>query len=197
MSMSLQEEARPQELGMGSRPQKILVQEIMGDIQARLSDTQIASKYDLSEKQLQTLFRRLLDYGVLSPFEFQAWAIFCNKTVSLKNIRLFRRDTVNFSLPVYNADDPEDRGTVLDISENGIGVKGIRVSVNDIKTLVIPTEQFLGLPPLVFEARCVWANGELNSNSRCGFYLIDASAKIWQELRKYVRSRARSAAQKA
>jgi hypothetical protein len=193
--MSLQQEARPQESVMGSPVRKILVREIIRDIQARLSDTQLVAKYHLSEKQLQAIFRKLLDSGLLSPFEFQAWAIFCNKTVPLKNIRLFPRDAVGFAVPVYDADEPENRGTVLDISENGIGVKGIRASVNDIKTLVIPTEQFLGMPPLVFEARCVWTRAH-DSELRSGFYLIDASAKIWQELRKYVRSRPENSSDK-
>ena len=188
MSTSLQDEAQPQESGMGSPGQKVPVRDIILDIQARLSDNQIVAKYDLSDKQLQTLFRKLLDSGLLTPFEFQAWAIFCNKTIPLRNIRLFRRDIVHFALPVYDADEPENRGMVLNISENGIGVKGIRAEINDIKTLVIPTEQFLGLPPLVFEARCIWTDAP-ESDRRCGFYLIDASAKIWKELRKYVRSR--------
>lgn len=195
MSMSARQEVWPQEPGMNSRSRKIHVQEIMRDIRARLSDTHLMAKYDLSQEQLRILFRKLLDCGALSPFDFQAWAIFCNKNVPLQHIRLFRREIVCFSLPVFNANDPEDRGMVVDISENGIGVRGLKAVANDIKTLVIPTEQYLGLPPLVFQARCVWTFGEADPNRRSGFYLIDASAKIWLELRKYVRNRAKAASQ--
>jgi hypothetical protein len=154
-----------------------------------MTDTDLIAKYKLTPEELQTVFRKLLDAEVLSPFEFQAWSIFCNKTVPLKHVRLFRRDPVNFSLPIYEADEPENRGQVVNISANGLGVTGIEAQVDDIKTFVIPTDELLGLPPLVFEARCIWINKNNDPACKGGFYLIDASAKIWQELRKHVRER--------
>ncbi|MBI4964658.1 MAG: PilZ domain-containing protein [Desulfomonile tiedjei] len=174
---------------MPQATKKISAKDIMNDIRARMTDSDLIAKYKLSPEELQVVFRKLLDAEVLSPFEFQAWSIFCNKTVPLKHVRLFRRDRVNFPLPIYEADEPENRGKVVDISANGLGVTGIEAVVDDIKTFVIPTDELLGLPPLVFEARCIWIaqNGTEEGRSKGGFYLIDASAKIWQELRRYIR----------
>jgi PilZ domain len=168
---------------------KISAKDIINDIRARMTDTDLIAKYKLSPEGLQAVFRKLLDAEVLSPFEFQAWSIFCNKTVPLKHIRLFRRDPVNFSLPIYEADEPENRGHVVNISANGLGVNGIEAEADDIKTFVIPTDELLGLPPLVFEARCIWITKNNDQVWKGGFYLIDASAKIWQELRRHVRER--------
>jgi len=175
---------------------KISAREIINDIRARMTDTDLIAKYKLSPELLQTVFRKLLDAEVLSPFEFQAWSIFCNKTVPLKHVRLFRRDRVNFSLPIYEADEPENRGHVVDISANGLGVTGIEAEVDDIKTFVIPTDELLGLPPLVFEARCIWTTRNSDQGWKGGFYLIDASAKIWKELRKHVRERSGNSSHK-
>jgi hypothetical protein len=174
---------------MSPTTRKISAREIIKDILARMTDTDLIAKYKLSPEGLQEVFRKLLDAEVLSPFDFQAWSIFCNKTVQLKHVRLFRRDRVNFPLPIYEADEPENRGHVGDISANGLGVTGIEAEVDDIKTFVIPTDELLGLPPLVFEARCIWIIKNGNQVWKGGFYLIDASAKIWRQLRKHVRDR--------
>jgi hypothetical protein len=185
LALTLEESRMPQ------TTRKISAREIINDIRARMTDTDLLEKYKITSEGLQQVFRKLLDAEILSPFEFQAWSIFCNKTVALKHVRLFRRDPVRFSLPIYEADEPENRGVVVNISANGLGVQGIAAKVDDIKTLVIPTDELLGLPPLVFEARCIWITNNIGQKDcKGGFYLIDASAKIWQELRKYVRQHA-------
>ncbi len=57
-----------------------------------------------------------------------------------------------------DAADPECRGIVTNITERGLGVKGMKAEVDEVKKLVIKPDKFFQLTPFKLQAVCRWVN---------------------------------------
>jgi hypothetical protein len=76
-----------------------------------------------------------------------------------------RRRYTRISSPVLMAriidqSRPEREGSILDISEKGVAVKGINVRVDDEKTLLIGEATFDSMDPIVLTCLCRWTGKE-------------------------------------
>lgn len=64
---------------------------------------------------------------------------------------------------IYEAVAPEKTGLILDLSESGIGVRGIESQMGQEKTLFMNVGDFVEYEALTFECRCRWISVYDNS----------------------------------
>jgi hypothetical protein len=158
----------------------IRAKEVLEDIKAGMSDSALMEKYRLSSTGLEDLYRQLAAASLLTGIRPPA-------RKRTKGTRRSFRHPVDFVLPVYAEDQPQVLGTVLDLTENGIGTRGIRARVNDLKTLVIPADEFFDVGRLRFFAHCRWvAQDPSDSEHLAGFEIAELSCDDALELEKLI-----------
>lgn len=98
------------------------------------------------------------------------------------------RYTVGFRLPIHEATNRENKGVVINISEDGIGVKGIDAKPDEPKTLVIPAYHgFVMFDSIVMIAECRWTDTDSATGEKyAGFKLLQLTARNSSELSKLI-----------
>jgi hypothetical protein len=98
------------------------------------------------------------------------------------------RYNVRFKLPIHEATNRENKGIVINISEDGIGVKGIDAKLDERKTLVIPAYHgFVMFDSIVMIAECRWIDTDSATGEKCaGFKLLQLTARNASELSKLI-----------
>jgi PilZ domain len=78
---------------------------------------------------------------------------------------------------IYEAIAPEKTGLILDLSESGIGVRGIESQTGQAKTLFMNVGDFVEYEALTFECRCRWISvlGDTQSDFCAGFEITSIS----------------------
>ena len=167
---------------------KIKAKEIVNDIRDGMSDSQLMEKHRLSLKGLQSVFRKLVEAKAISPRElFNRAPNVGDDTVDVTSIRLFPRDFVEVPLPICDADDPKNIGTITNVTENGLGIRGIRVATGETKTLVFFSDRLFPVGPFALQAECRWVrNGNACGQLDSGFEITNISETGSQQLRKIV-----------
>ncbi len=98
------------------------------------------------------------------------------------------RYSVWFTLHIHEAPKRENRGVIVDVSEGGIGVKGLSAEPGEKKALVIPAYYgFVTFDSIVIIAECRWTGtdeetGEKNS----GFKVLQLTPRNAEEFAKLV-----------
>lgn len=171
----------------GPRRRTIQVQEFLADIQSGMSKPDLLAKYGISSATLQRICKKLLNSRGVPEHVCDPELPLYTNTIVLENIRKVPRHYVDFDLPIYEETRPEIHGKVRDISEEGIGVRGLEVKAEDVKTLVILGDFFGEVAPFELEATCRWA-GELGLNNElvAGFQIVRISEDDLRELRKLI-----------
>ncbi|MBM3299649.1 MAG: PilZ domain-containing protein [Deltaproteobacteria bacterium] len=168
-------------------PRKINSKELLRDIQSGMGKADLIEKYGISSQTLQRVCKKLLDSRAL-PDRYSDWDFpLQSTTVVQENIRRLQRHFVDFDLPVYEESQPEVLGKVRDITEEGVGIRGIEAQVDESKRLVILGDIFGEIAPFELQARCRWIrrlepDGELVS----GFQFTKITDYALQELRKLI-----------
>ena len=167
---------------------KIKAKDIVNDIRSGMSDSQLMEKHELSYKGLQSVFKKLVDANAIRPRElFNRAPSAGDDTADVTSIRLVPRDFVEVPLPICDADDPKNIGTITDVTEKGIGIRGIRVATGETKTLVFFSDRLFPVGPFALQAQCRWVkNGNGNGQIESGFEITNISETSSQQLKKIV-----------
>jgi PilZ domain len=173
--------------------------EVLRDLRSGMSDTALMDKHGLSYGELRSLLKELFDSGTLlqsqpteqsHPSELYLHAK--HRSLSEANVGLNKRDSrrqyLEFDLPVYEAELPDNLGTLRDISEEGVGLVGVQAEINEIKTLVVLGDTFGEVAPFEFQARCCWIDGDKGEKDwATGFRITDISDDDAYQLQKLLR----------
>ncbi len=131
--------------------QRIKIREIVSDIKAGMTDPELMTKYKIDRKALQSLFKKLLDLKAISRDTlFGEMGLQYESSVPA-NVREADRYVLDFDIPVYEDGHPETQGSVHDITEKGVGIRGLRIRVNEVKTLVVLGDAFGVVAPFRIE----------------------------------------------
>jgi hypothetical protein len=99
-----------------------------------------------------------------------------------------RSDLSDFHIPGFEKGNPEILFSIIDITEKGIGVAGLRTAVGETRTLVISASELTGGLPIQFEATCRWVqDGSPDINFRSGFQLANISGEDLLALRELIK----------
>ena len=169
--------------------QQISAREFIEDTRSGMTCSELAEKYKLSPNSLQRIFRGMIDGEILTIDELAGrHALFDDAAQhGIDSVRLLFRQVVNFVLPIYEKEKPKTLGIVLDITEGGVGLKGIEAITGESKNFAIPANKFFDVARVEFRALCRWVNRE-ESTGKCigGFEITDISPGASVELLKLV-----------
>ena len=127
---------------------KIKAKELVNDIRAGIGDSQLMEKHRLSAKGLQGVFKKLVDARAIRPKELFNRAPSLDDTADVTSFRLIPRDFVDVPLPICDAENPQNMGTIVDVTENGLGIRGFKTKSGETKTLVFFLRQTLPYRPV-------------------------------------------------
>ncbi len=157
--------------------------DLVNDIRAGLSDTELIEKYRVSAKGLQNLFKQLLSARVMHAYEIYGREQTFDHTVRLEDLRRIPRHPIGFTFPVHDAQSPNNKGLVRDISAKGLKVEGLTVYGGEQRSLVIPPDDVYLKEPIEFLALCRWVVPEQKGLKRvCGLEIIEVSSGNYQRL---------------
>ncbi len=138
---------------------KIVVKakEIVNDLRDGMVDSQLMEKYGLSPKGLQSVFKKLVDAKAIRPTELYNRApIVAEDTADVESIREELREFVEVMVPIQDSTDPTNTGAIHDLSQNGLGVSGLKAKRGETKTLVVLADNFFPVDPFSLEGVCRW-----------------------------------------
>jgi uncharacterized protein (DUF433 family) len=161
---------------------------IAGDVRSRMKDSELMEKYQISNSALQKVFQTLLTEGLLEPGEIKDLKPPVNNGASVHHERrqISRRVP---SLQIVVSDGSKDglSGTVKDITEKGLAVRGIEAEIGELKTLTILGDDLGLIDPFELSAECRWVGSEgCDGQSVAGFQVIAISDEDLQSLRQFV-----------
>ena len=167
----------------------IKAKEIVLDIRAGMTDSELMAKYKLSLRGLQSIFKKLEETKVMKPSELYGRQSLEADTVNLDQLRREVREYLSAPLTIYELDNPDARAVVTEISTIGVRVKGLRALVGETKRLRIEPQQFMHIDPFHFQAVCRWAKREGENRDYVAGFEITAieeedSSKLYQFVAK-------------
>lgn len=136
-------------------------------------------KYGLNPAELKIIKRRWLCSVPKSADPFvETFTGIQRRTVP-------RREPL-YQIPVYDKDNPLNRGIIDDIHVKGLRIIGIIVMTDERKTFAIHTKPYNIYGTLTFEAECRWSM--INENGECvaGFRITNISQGNTNELKKLI-----------
>jgi hypothetical protein len=166
---------------------KIKAKDLVNDIRAGMSDSKLMEKHRLSSKGLQGVFKKLVDARAIRPKELFNRAPSFDDTADVTSIRSIPRDFVDVPLPICDADNPQNMGTIVDVTEKGLGIRGFKTKSGETKTLVFFSDRLFPVGPFAVEAQCQWVrNGNGNGQIESGFEITNISESGSRQLKKII-----------
>lgn len=112
-----------------------------------------------------------------------------------EDLRSDPRQQPLISVPIYDKNEPGNCGIVLDVSQNGLRVMGLRTQVGDRKTLILDAGCILGQAGSTanqydcrFQAECRWVRVDGKGDPVAGFRIKVISLRSLDVMRELVRS---------
>lgn len=152
--------------------------DIVGDIRAGLSDTELMTKYRLSSKGLQSAFTKLINNRIISVEEIYGQPRSSDEdTVIIDDMALIQKHFLTVTAPVYEKSRPRIKGRLHEVTERGLTIAGIESRIGEIKSFIIPCREFLAADRISFEAECLWTKVKQESKQWIGGYQITKISK--------------------
>jgi hypothetical protein len=165
----------------------ISAKDILEDIRAGCSDSELMRKYNLSARGLHRVFKKLVRAKVVTDTEISERADHGEDTVIVDGLRKAVRVYPALAVVVHDAERPSDRGILRDVSERGLGTRGLQARVGEKRMLVVNSDEFDECEPVVLDAVCRWAKLEDPEGLPvAGFQITDISEEALVELRKLI-----------
>lgn len=169
---------------------KIKAVELVEYIRSGMSDPELMERYQLSLEGLRQIFNELVEAKVVSAQELYGRSD--AKPVAEEEQVLLRRSVrIRMELPlrIYEIEYStiKKEGRVRDISDMGVGVRGIEATPGDTKTFLVVADKSLQVDPIVFQAECRWVRREGSEREHIvGFEIRNIPDSSAEGLRKLI-----------
>jgi hypothetical protein len=160
----------------------IPIGKILEDMRSGLGDVPIMEKYQISPTVLLKI-RQGLTRIPTEPKENTAPVR--SKTDEARK-RVLPRNHTYYRIPIRELKNPENVGTINDITNRGLQLQGIAAGVGEKLTLLVLADSFRVHTPFVFEAECRWTDPNAEGYGIAGFSITNISGPDLQELRKLI-----------
>ena len=170
--------------------EKTYLEPILKDIRAGMPERDLMKKYRLTPRGLGTLLKDLVKGDLLSFSELIRRSTGqLNLLEVMAEFRSTSRDRVEFLLPIADTVHLENAGLVYDISETGIGAKGLIADPGEQGTFVIPAEDYFYSEPVVFQGLCRWVEHKIERmESRIGLEVQKVLQGDLRDLQEVIRA---------
>lgn len=164
---------------MAKIKKQIRIKEIVKDIRSGLPDSELIEKYRISAKGLQSVFMKLLEAQAVTDEDLKNRMQFYDDTGTLdfENLQFASGQSLTCLVTVFDHSNPEIRGSICEIQENGFMIDGIESTTGDIKKFVVAANDFFQIDSFTLEAVCKWSRNESPDDSRVSAYEITDISK--------------------
>jgi uncharacterized protein (DUF433 family) len=164
---------------------RINTAEVVRDILSGATDLELMEKYRVSSRKLQRVFSKLVNMGAITR-EDLSHRNDPDQNLAKPELRGSTRTIPILSPSIYEKANPENRGMVRDLSDEGIGARGITAELDEVKTLVIAPELGMDVEAFSFQATCRWFRIEDDGDCHSGFEIAFISGPDFKELQKSI-----------
>lgn len=169
-----------------SEKRKIRATDIVTDIRDGMTHAELMNKYRLSSTGLQNALKKLGETLTVDPDRLGENTEGYDDTVIIEDLRRLTRRPVPSHMAIYERHDLGIQGIVRDITEHGVGIKGITATEGELKTFVITPDDYVEVDPFGFEAVCRWVLETPDGEHASGFEITAIAEKDLRELRKMI-----------
>lgn len=161
---------------------RIRAQDFVKEFRAGMTDIQLMNTFGItSAEQLKSVFRKLLDIGILNEFDLADRATERIPDVVDRDLRRFRRSKPLGNVHVYDMNDIFSEFVILDISADGIKVGRINSARGEKRTFLVKALEFDEMQSFSFDAVCRWAN-----RGMAGFAITRISPSAAIQLKRFI-----------
>ncbi len=180
---------RDYEEGTMARKRDVRKQDFLIDLRAGMADRELMKKYKLTPRGLGTLFRNLVNAKVLTFGELLSRSGGqLNLPEVVAEYRIRSREKLEFLLPISDSEQPENTGLLYDITDDGVGARGLEARVGEVKTLIIPADDYFRAEPVIFQGICRWVEKDDDRwESGAGFRVLRTLRGDLRELQEIIR----------
>jgi hypothetical protein len=172
-------------LTMIEQKRELEAKDLIFDIRAGMTDSQIMEKYRLSFRGLQSALKKLLNVQAISPEElYERLPLY--EVMTVDDMRQLVRAPLEYDLPVYEPENPSAEGRVRNITEQGVGIAGIEARVGATKTLVIEASEIAAFDAITFNAQCRWVKKKVSGEYVAGFEITRITKDNLERLRQLI-----------
>jgi PilZ domain len=165
----------------------INAKEILADIKAGMKNRALMEKYRLSEKGLQSVFKKLMTLKAISHSDLYARSKSHTERIDHIRKRKSPRAKLTIRVPIYELESGQ-KGILRDISEDGLRVAGIEARVGQSKTFQIPVDMYVESDPLLVLTECKWV--EIRHGGKeyfvAGFEITDVTDSDSEILQNFI-----------
>jgi hypothetical protein len=163
---------------------------IVRDIRSGKSDSDLMVSYGLSAKGLESAFNKLINSRIMTRDEIYARPSRSGQdtVIILDDLRRQERYCLPASAKVYDPDSHDTKGELTNLTENGVGIRGIRVQVGERKRLVLDCRNFFDGVAIRFDAECAWIEpAEDDEDWLAGFQITHIEQQDMDHLRRLIK----------
>jgi hypothetical protein len=171
------------------RKDEVRKEDFLIDLRAGLNEQELMYKYKLTPRGMGTLFRNLVNARIVTLTELLSR---CTRQLNLPEVaaelRIRSRKQLEFLLPIGEVDNPENTGFIFDVSEDGLGTRGLKAKVGQTMTFDIPADEYLCTQPIRFQGICRWVEEKGDRwASGAGFGVVHVLQGSFSELEEIIR----------
>jgi uncharacterized protein (DUF433 family) len=170
------------------RERRNVVEKIAEDVRSGMKDSEMMEKYRWSNSALQKVYQMLLTEGCLGSGEINGPEQSSSQGESARHERRkVSRRHPSLQIVVSDRSNEDLSGTVKDITDKGLAVKGIEAEIGELKTLVILGDDIGIIDPFELRAECRWVGSEGSGGEPvAGFRVSAISDQDLQSLQQLV-----------
>ncbi len=163
----------------------IKAKNIANDVRARASDFELMSKYGLSLEQLEKVLQKLVEAGTLREGEIKERGPFFDEPANRSKTRRSPRTKLRVPLEIEDLNNSDNKGLIVDISDNGFRTRGLAVVVGEEKVFFVSLRG-VRKKAVRLLARCLWVKKEADASrlQQAGFKIVHISEDDLLEIRR-------------
>jgi hypothetical protein len=165
---------------------KIKGRDVLNDIRSGMTAAELMAKYEMSSQVLDTALEQLVTAGVISRDEVRRWLSESTRTLLDRGRRRKPKHHLESSIRVFDKNHSDVSGVIRDITEEGVGIKGIQARLDQVKILEVVPDESTGLDAFAFQAKCRWIKQGSDGQYVGGFQIIHISEQGLDMLRKLI-----------
>ena len=144
-------------------------------------------KYKLTYKGLVSALKKLIDVQAIGSEElYERFPLYEELTVD--DLREIARSPLAYPIPIYEAVNHNFKGEVRNITEKGVGVKGLAARVGETKTFIMDAGAYVAVSPIAFNGQCRWIKKKASGDYVGGFEITMISRENLLQLRKVIQA---------
>jgi len=141
----------------------------------------------LSARCLESVFGKIVNSGCFTLDEIYVDRQVGRHEAVLSDMRKLQRHVLLVPLTIYERINPELKGSLHDVTEEGLGISGFQARVGETRSFVVPCRPHLDIDAIRLDAKCIWSLAESNPEEcKSGFQVIDISPEHAINLRELI-----------